>query len=357
MSTPLRLVQDALGAVWGEAGGHPVVRHYGDSPAEYQVVRTAAGLADRLDRARIRLWGKDPVRMVQGLITNDLAGASPKRGVYAALLTPKGRTLAELRAFRRESEVLLDLPREALAGTTEHLRKFVPPMFARWADASDEIGCLGVYGPRSLETLRSLLGEMPALEEDERHDATWADQPLLVVGTRDAGGEDGYDLFAPVSVLPGLWDALLAAGAKPVGFDALEVLRIEAGRPRYGAELTNDTIPTEAWESTGLMPRGISFTKGCYTGQEVIIRIAHRGHVNRHLRGLLLGDAPAPIERTPLLHPDTAKQVGWTTSAVFSPLLQQNVALGYVRREVIPGSLVRVGDADAKVVELPFAKP
>jgi folate-binding protein YgfZ len=357
MSTPLRQAQDEVGAVWGEIGGHPVVRHYGDSRAEYQVVRTAAGVADRLDKARIRLWGKDPVRMVQGLITNDLAGAPPERGVYAALLTPKGRTLAELRAFRRGSEVLLDLPREAMGGTTEHLRKFVPPMFARWADVSDETSCLGIYGPRALETLRGALGEIPALGEDGRHDATWEHQPLLVVGTRDAGGEDGYDLFAAVSVLPGLWDALLAAGAKPVGFDALEVLRIEIGRPRYGAELTEETIPTEAWESTGLMSRGISFTKGCYTGQEVIIRIAHRGHVNRHLRGLLLGDAPAPIERTPLLHPDTARQVGWTTSAVFSPLLQQTVALGYVRREVTPGSLVQVGNANAMVVELPFARP
>ncbi len=227
-------------------------------------------------------------------------------------------------------------------------------MFARWADASDETGCLGVYGPLSLQTLRRLLGDIPALEEDERYDATWENQPLLVVGTRDAGGEEGYDLFAPVSILPRLWDSLLAAGAKPVGFDALEVLRIEAGRPRYGAELTEETIPTEAWESTGLMPRGISFTKGCYTGQEVIIRIAHRGHVNRHLRGLLLGDAPAPIKRTPLLHPDTAKQVGWTTSAVFSPLLGQNVALAFVRRDVLPGNPVRVGETDATVVQLPF---
>jgi aminomethyltransferase len=342
--------------VWGEVGGHPVVRHFGDPDAEYQVVRTRAGVADRLDRARVRLWGKDPVRMVQGLITNDLAGASSDQGVYAALLTPKGRMLAELRAFRRDPEVLLDLPREALSGTTEQLRKFVPPMFARWTDASDDTGCLGVYGPQGLEVLRRTLGDIPALQEDERHDATWEGESLLVVGTRDAGGEEGYDVLAPIAVIPGLWNALLAAGGQPVGFDALEVLRVEAGRPRYGAELTEDIIPTEAWESTGLMPRGISFTKGCYTGQEVIIRIAHRGHVNRHLRGLLLGDAPAPIAGTPLLHPDTGKQVGWTASAVFSPLLGQTVALAYVRREVMPGSPVRAGDADATVVQLPFSR-
>ncbi len=121
--------------------------------------------------------------------------------------------------------------------------------------------------------------------------------------------------------------------------------------------MTGETIPTEAYESTGMMPRAISFTKGCYTGQEVIIRIAHRGHVNRHLRGLLLGDAPAPAARTPLFHPDTGKEIGWTASAAFSPRMGQSVALGYVRREVAPGGTVRVGSAEgaeATVSGLPF---
>ena len=324
------------------------------STPQYRAVRDRTGVVERTDGARLRLWGRDPVKMVQGLITNDLAGAAPDRGVYAALLTPKGKMIADLRAFRRAGEVLLDVPREALPGVTEHLRKFVPPMFARWADVSDEIGCLGVYGPRSHESLRQVLGVVPELPEDATYETAWEDQLLLVVGTRYAGGEDGYDLFAPTAILPALRNALLTSGAVPVDLDTLDVLRIEAGRPRYGLDLTEDTIPTEAWESTGLLQRGISLTKGCYTGQEVIIRIAHRGHVNRHLRGLLLGDAPAPEVRTPLLHPESGKQIGWTTSAAYSPLMNQTVALGYVRREVQPGDQVTLGSTRAAVAELPF---
>ncbi len=174
---------------------------------------------------------------------------------------------------------------------------------------------IGVYGPRARDLLaRVLEGEASELPEDEFREARFADAPVLVAGTREAGGEEGFDLFAPAASLPPLSEALLAhgaeLGAKLVGFAALETLRIEAGRPRYGREFTEDTIPTEAFESTGLMSRAISFHKGCYTGQEVIVRIAHRGHVNRLLRGLLLGDAPVPAAAAPLFHSETGKQVG-----------------------------------------------
>jgi folate-binding protein YgfZ len=360
---PLRAAQEARGAVFGEVAGRPVPRHYGDAAAEYRAVREAAGVADRSgDRARIRLWGRDPAKMVHGLVTNDVLAAPAGQGVLAAMLTPKGRTIAELRVFRRAGgdgpEVLLDLAREALAGTREHLKKFVPPMFARWADVSDETGCLGVYGPAARATAARALGaDLPALEEDAFVELPFGGGTVLVAGTRVAGGEEGYELFAPAAALPALWEALLAApGVRPVGFAALETLRIEAGRPRYGAELAEDVIPTEAYESTGLMGRAVSFGKGCYTGQEVIVRIAHRGHVNRHLRGLLLGGAPTPAARTPLFHPVTGKETGLVTSAAFSPRLGQTVALGFVRRELGPGGTVHMGAPDgptATVAELP----
>ncbi|HEV2150255.1 MAG TPA: aminomethyltransferase family protein [Longimicrobiaceae bacterium] len=366
--SPLREAEEALGAAFTEVAGRRLPRHFGDEAAEYRAVREAAGVADRADRAQLRLWGRDPVKMVQGLLTNDLAGAPPGRAVYAAMLTPKGRTIGELRAFRLErpggTEVLLDLPREALEGTREHLKKFVPPMFARWADVSEEVGALGVYGPRSRELLGRVLGtEIPALEEDAFTEATLGEERVLAVGTRFAGGEEGYDLIAPAAALPGLWRALLEEGAplgaRPVGHGALETLRVEAGVPRYGAELSEEVIPTEAFEAIGMMPRAVSFTKGCYTGQEVIVRIAHRGHVNRHLRGLRLGDGAAPPPGTPLFHPETGKPAGRITSVAFSPLMGETVALGFVRRELEPGDAVRVGAADgtrAEVAALPFAK-
>jgi folate-binding protein YgfZ len=362
----LREIEEQRGAVFTEVAGRSVARHFGDSAREYAAVRGAVGVADRGDRAVIRVWGKDPVKMMHGLVTNDLLKAPAGRAVYAAMLNPKGRTLAELRIVRQECggavEVLLDLPREALEGTREHLKKFVPPMFARWEDASEKIACVGAYGPRSRETLaRVLASDVPALGEDETAEMAFGGEAVTVVGTRDAGGEEGYDVFLPAEQATALWGALVDAagevGGGPVGFGALETLRIEAGRPRYGAELDEDVIATEAFESTGLMARAISFTKGCYTGQEVIVRIAHRGHVNRHLRGLLLGDAPSPAPRTPLFNAETGKEVGRTTSASFSPLMGQTVALAFVRREIGPGGTVRVGSADgpaATVAALPF---
>jgi folate-binding protein YgfZ len=355
----LRPLLEGAGAAFGDVAGHPVARHFGDGAAEYRALRESAGVAVRGDRARFRLWGKDPARMMHGLISNDLLKAEAGRGVYAAMLTAKGRMIADVRVFRRaDGEVLVSVAREAREGTREHLKKMVPPMFARWADATDEVEEIGVYGPGARALLARVLdAELPALAEDAFVEPEYAGARLLVASTREAGGEEGFDVFVPADRAAALWTALHGADARPVGFGVLETLRIEAGRPRYGRELTEETIPTEAYESSGLMERAISFTKGCYTGQEVIIRIAHRGHVNRHLRGLLLGDAPAPAARAPLVNPETGKEVGWTTSAAFSPRLGQTVAMGYVRREMQPGAEVRVGAADgpaARVVNLPF---
>jgi folate-binding protein YgfZ len=359
--SPVAALQDAAGAAWAVIAGRRVARHYGDQAAEYRAVREAAGLAERGDRARIRMWGKDPVKMIHGLVTNDLLKAPAGQGVYAAMLTPKGRTLAELRIFRRELpggiEALVDLPREALEGTREHFRKMVPPMFAKWGDVSDSLAELGVYGPKAREIVGRVLGIDPPQAEDAHAEAAFGDVPVMVAATRYVGLEDGFDLFVPAEAAGALWTALAEAGARPVGYGAVETLRIEAGRPRFGADLTEDVIPTEAFEEAGLMDRAISFTKGCYTGQEVIVRIAHRGHVNKHLRGLLLGDAPAPGHRAPVVNPENGKEAGWVTSAAFSPMLGQAVALAYVRRELAPGATVRVGGpegAPATVVKLPF---
>lgn len=372
MESPLHGEAAARGAIFGEVAGILVPRRFGDGPAEYRAVRNAVGVVDRHDLAQLRLWGRDPVKMLHGLVTNDLLNAEPGQGVYAAMLTPKGRTVAELRAFtlRRPEgvEVLVDVPREALEGMREQLRKYIPPMFARWEEVSERVGVIGVYGPHSRDLVSLVLGaEVAPLAEDAFVEVEWGgageSARVMVVGTRYAGGEEGFDLFAPATALPALWRALLgdgaALGALPVGYAALDALRVEAGRPRYGHELTEETIPTEAFEAVGLMPRAISFSKGCYTGQEVIVRIAHRGHVNRNLRGLLLGGAPLPAPGSPLIHPETGREVGRTATAAHSPLLDETVALAMVRRELGPGDVVRVGGeggVEARIVEIPFER-
>jgi folate-binding protein YgfZ len=364
------LLENALGEGHAPRGamvvqlvGAEVALHYGDPAAEYAAVRTAVGVADRTDRARIRMWGKDPARMLHGLITNELLQAAPGVGVYAGMLTPKGRMIADLRAFRTSGgDLVLELSREALAGTADHLRRFVPPMFARWEDASAGIRQMGAYGPRARALVAEALGtEIPELAEDAFVEVEHGGATILVVGSREIGGEAGYDLFVPSSAAAAVWQALAdgseAAGGRVVGFQALETLRMEAGRPRYGHELSEEVIPTEAFQESGLMSRAVSFQKGCYTGQEVIVRIAHRGHVNRHLRGFLLAGMPPPEAGTRLFHEESGKEVGRITGSTPSFRFGQTIALGYLRREVEPGGSVRVGSPDgpsARVARLPF---
>jgi tRNA-modifying protein YgfZ len=315
---------------------------------------------ERSDRFPVRVWGRDPVRMIQGLVTNDLAGLD-RGAVYAAILTPKGRMLADVRVIRREreggTELLLDLPRAASPGIEEHLRRYMPPMFARWEDASAEEAMIGVFGPSALEAVRR--GVMPGLPASLAEDALHAEHGVLAIGSRDSGAP-GVDLLLAADRLGDAFETLAAGGATAGSLADLEILRVEAGRPRYGPDMGEENIATEAFEATGLMPRAVSFGKGCYTGQEVIVRIAHRGHVNRHLRPLRLGAAEPPAHRTPLVDAASGREVGWVTSAVRSPRAGETVGLGYVRREFAAGAELRVGSPDGppvSVVELPGTNP
>ena len=370
----LHHVHEALGARFGEVAGREVVRHYGDPEREYATARRDAVVVDRADRAFVRMYGRDPVRMIHGLVSNDVAGAAPGQGVYAAMLTAKGKMVADVRVLRRaQGDVLLEVDAGALANVLDHLRRFVPPLFSRFEDASAALGVLGVYGPAARRVVSAALGtEVPeGMPEDafvvaalpdagesaapgEPEDGA-AKPEALVVRTLYAG-VDGYDVVAPTDRLEAVWRALVEAGARPAGHGTLETLRIEAGRPRWGADLDENVIPLEA----GLLDRAISQTKGCYTGQEVIVRILHRGHVNWHLRGMLLGEAPAPARGTTLVRPGEDKPVARVTSACASPMHGQTIALGYVRREVEPPAELRLGGPDGppvQVVALPFEEP
>ncbi len=336
----------------GELYGTDVVRSYGDAAAEYGALRDEAGVVLREDRVVLRVHGRDPVKMLHGLLTNDLQVLEPGQSTYAVLLTPKGRMLGELRVLRREEDLLIDVDATALDGVLAHLKKFVPPLFARFERA--DIAVVGVYGPRAYDILRSVCGApAAALAEDEAAAGTFGGDVAYMIGSAWTGGP-GADVLIPVQHTDALRAALVEAGARACGHAALDVLRIEAGVPRWGAELDETTIPLEA----ELGERAISTTKGCYTGQEVIIRILHRGHVNWHLRGLRLGDAPVPARGVTLTRPDTDKTVARITSACVSPRFDQTIALGYVRREVEPPAELLVSEtkSPAQVVTLPFSE-
>ena len=316
---------------------------------DYAAARASAIVLERTDRVQLRAHGRDPVKMIQGLISNDIENAAPDRAVYASMLTPKGRMIADLRVLRQpDGSLLLDLDGAALEGTRAHLKKFVPPLFAKFETPVPALRVLGVYGPQAHALVRA--AAQLDVPDDAPEDLVLRGTELFGLTTREAG-VTGIDLFVDGARADALHDAIVAAGATPSSLTTLDLLRIEAGRPRWGAELDAERIPLEA----GLLERAISTGKGCYTGQEVIIRILHRGHVNWHLRGLLLGDAPAPPAGTELAAETGGKAIARVTSTAQSPALAQTIALAYVRREVQPGSEIRLPDgAPARVVELPF---
>jgi folate-binding protein YgfZ len=325
-----------------------------DVQTGYAAVRTAAGLIMRDDRRIVRVHGRDPVKMVNGLVTNDVLNAPVDRAVYAALLTPRGRMVGVGRVLRHGADLLLEVDAGALEGVLAHLKKFVPPLFAKFEDASAAYALAGVYGPTSHALAERVLGRLEReLAEDDALQVVYGERSVQVIGTRYAGVA-GLDLLVAMEDAEQIHAEFLAVGATPLAAAALDVLRIEAGQPRWGAELDETVIPLEA----GLQARAISTSKGCYTGQEVIIRILHRGHVNWQLRGLLLGDAPVPARDTTLHVPGAAKSVARVTSACVSPRLQQTIALAYVRREIEPSTRLEFHDSDAtaQVVELPFGE-
>jgi folate-binding protein YgfZ len=319
-------------------------------------------VVERVDIVRLRVWGQDPERMLNGLLTNDLARMTPERAVYAALLTPKGKMISDGRVIPSVTEgstkeLRLDVPKVALPALTEHFNRFLPPRFARWEVVEGQT--FGVYGPHSGALLNAVFGMAPQPDEDSLATITRDGSGISLISTGIAG-VFGSDVSVGADQAEAVHNELIQAARMLDGgrcpFERFEVARIEAGRPRYGVDMTDETLPAEVFESIGQMERAVSFNKGCYTGQEVVVRIAHRGHVNRLLRGLLLGEAPSPPPGTPLVHVETGRPLGVTGSATLSPALSQTIAMGYVRREVSPGETVLVGDHPAVVADLPFRR-
>jgi len=305
-------------------------------------------LFDLTGRAEIAVTGKDRVSFLQGLVTNDVKKLSPGEGCAAAFLTPKGKLLAELVVLAAPNELIVDGPAE-LAGTLEQLlRKYLMFGEAAVEDRTAATGVLHLEGEGSEEILRKGIGFVPP---PEPHSS--ASTPGLRAARESRGGFSGFDLRVPRTLVDSTRGKLLAAGAVPSTLSVLEAARIEAGIPRWGAELTEDVLPDEA----GLPARGwVSYTKGCYIGQETVARIRTYGHVNRSLVGLLVEGANAPVPGAELHSADS--RVGAVTSATYSARLGKVVALGYVRREsAAPGTSLTVdasgGPQPAVVTVLP----
>ena len=316
-------------------------------------MRDGAALVDRSGAGRIVLTGADRRSYLQGLLTNDIEALRPGTGCYAAMLTAQGRMLTDMRVLELGDSILLDVPAHVEPAIREHLDKFVFTEDVQVQGATATRGEVGIYGPGSLDVLvaAGTDGGAPAeLFASTRVRLAGVDAILV---RSDEPGIPGFDLIANAAEIPAIEAALAAAGAVRAADADVEAVRVESGRPRFGIDTDSDTIPLEA----GLEDRAISRTKGCYVGQEVIVRVIDRGHgrVARRLVGLTLNaDAPVPAAGARLTA--GGKDIGRVTSAVFSPALARPVALGYVQRDFTgPGTAVTVeGSAEALVAALPF---
>lgn len=346
-SLPLEAEHARLGATFTELGGWRTPRDYGDPASEQRAVHRGAGLVDWSAKARTRVTGEDRVSFLDGVLTNDVKTLAKDRGMYAATLDHKGRVHGDLVLYNRGDHYLLVTEPEATESVLAHVNKLLVSDDASLEDASAEACTFGLFGPRSPDLAANLLeGSLPH-EAYEVGAGTREGTTVLAVRSPYFGVE-GYELWIPRDAAETVWRALLAAGAAPFGRAAEEALRIEAGRPRFPADMNERTIVLEA-----RLEGAISMTKGCYVGQEVVSRATYVGRVNRALVGLSI-DAAAPPAPGVEVHAD-GKAVGHLTSVARSARLDRTIALGYVRREFAePGTALTLREGAALVEPLPF---
>jgi folate-binding protein YgfZ len=319
---------------------------------EYATLTERCGWVDRSERGKLALTGTEAVEFLNGQVTNELLGVKPGEGRYAAFLTHKGKMLGDLRILAvgdnpddEPNELLLDTERSALQALFDMIRRFKVGYDVELYKRTLERSLLSLIGP----TADAVAGRAFALDQDRlpTHEHDHLSVTLDQTAIRAIRTDVGLDLLFDSTGLDRAKAALLDAGAVEVSEAAAEIVRVEHGRPRYGIDLDESTIPQEA----GLNERAVSFTKGCYVGQETVARLYYKGKPNRHLRGLRFSEAAPPGAELLL----GERSVGHVGSSALSPTLG-SIGLALVRREAPPGTTVAVGDTSVvgTVVELPF---
>jgi folate-binding protein YgfZ len=325
---------------------------------EYAALSERCGLLDRSERGKLALTGADAVEFLNGQVTNELLDLTSGQGCYAAFLTHKGKMLGDLRILAVEdadgkdngaraasptaapTELLLDTERVALQGLFDMIRRFKVGYRVDLHKRTLETSLLSLIGPAAAAIAERAFSSPVDLPEQEN-------DHVLVGQVRIVTTNVGVDLLCTTDATASVLESLRAAGAEQVSEQAAEIVRVEQGRPRYGIDIDESTIPQEA----GLNERAVSFTKGCYVGQETVARLHYRGKPNRHLRGLRLSEPTASGAELHL----GERPVGALTSTVLSPTFGP-IGLALLRREAEPRAILTVGEqgAAATVVELPF---
>lgn len=327
---------------------------------DYQLLRHAAGIVDRSTRGRLTVSGADRRSYLQGLLSNDIAALEEGGGCYATYLTAQGRMIADMRVFETGSNLLVDLDGTLADSIAARWSQFVFSEDVQISNDSASTAEIGVYGPASARVVAEAIGG----DDVRQIDATLRALPLYAnrawhgrgkeirVLASDEIGVRGFDLAISNTNKAEVVGILQASGGIFVEPAAVEVCRVEGGRPLFRVDMTEDTIPLEA----GIEDRAISLTKGCYVGQEVIIRVLHRGHgrVVRKLVGIAFETgSPLPSRGEKVVAGD--REIGSITSAVESIALDRPIALGYVHRDFVEaGTVVAIEGKPATVQQLPF---
>jgi len=348
--------QRAEGAQFTEDRGWEVAQKFSSVDEEYETLKRSVGLLDLTSSGLIEATGPDRVRFLHGMLTNNIKTLNAGQGCYAAMLTPQGRTVADMRVFCLRDSLILTvepgLPEKVAIG----LKKFIISDQVQLLDRSEELALLSIQGPKAGELLSQITSHRDPPPQLFDHCEAETQLGKVRVCRVDRTREGGYDLIVSQKNLLEFWSLIQQTakwlGTKPVGLDALNIHRVEAGIPRYGVDLDETNLPLEAG-----LDHAISLNKGCYMGQEIIARATYLGHLNRKLVGLLLAGG-RPAHRGDKVF-QKEQEVGWITSSVYSPSLQRAIAMGYLRREAMePGTNLRVEHAGTsipvEVTRLPF---
>jgi len=339
-----------LGGRFTQVNGTEMVAHFGDPMAEYDALRQSAGVLDLSSRGRLCVTGTDRKRFLHGQVTNEVNNLKPGEGCYAALLTAKGKMETDLNIYCLPDELLLDFEPGLSAAIAQRLEKYIIADDVQVTDVAADYGLLSVQGPKAGNVVAAAVAgsELPT----QRWRFTTVTDPALgeiYCANRPRGAQNGFDLFVPASKIRDAFATLIAAAntmnGRACGWQALEMVRIEAGLPRFGIDMDETNLPPE----TGIEDSAISYAKGCYIGQEVIARIRTYGQVAKTLKRLRLADdlKELPEKGDKLFHGD--KEAGYITSALASPAAKGNIALGYVRREFNqPGAVLTLRMAGAE---------
>ncbi len=347
--TPLFDVHRKMGANFKEFYGWEVPASYGDELSEYKQVRTSAAMIDLSFRGKLRLTGSERSNFLNGVVTNDVAKLQAGQGCYALMLNQKGRIVADMIVYAFPEHFLIDVAPQLTNKVKESLEKYLISEDVQ-IEALKDIGHISVQGKASRELIEKGMGkDVSALGEYGHREFDWLGGKAEVFNVGHTG-EAGYDLMSTDAVTT--WTAFMEkAGVKSLGVNALNTLRIEAGILWYGEDMDENTIALEV----PLVEKAISYTKGCYAGQETVARVTYQGRVNKKLVGIRVRGMQPPRKGEKIIAAE--KEVGFVCSSCFSPTLGGPLALGYVHRDHTDlGTQLEIEGAGAEVVQLPVRR-